>query len=126
MGQHQDRRVLIIGAGSMGIIMGYNLQLTGAEVTFLVRPHRAEALNRPQKLYCYDDNQLKTYTGYKCITSPSKMLSGGYDYIVITLDGAALRNEVGQSLVKTIGEAVRGTKTKVILGTVFINLRPWF
>lgn len=126
MGQEQDRRVLIVGAGSMGIIMGYILQLAGVEVTFLVRPHRAEALNHPQKLYCYDDNQLKTFTGYKYITSPSKMLGADYDYIVITLDGAALRNEVGQSLVKTIGEAVRGTKTKVILGTVFINLRPWF
>ncbi|KEF61048.1 uncharacterized protein A1O9_02613 [Exophiala aquamarina CBS 119918] len=126
MGKTQDRHILIVGAGSMGIIMGYILQLSGAEVTFLVRPHRAEALSRPQKLYSYDDHQLKTYTGYKLITSPSEMLGAGYDYVVITLDGAALRNEVGQALVKTIGEAVRGTTTKVIVGTVFIDIRSWF
>lgn len=126
MGQYQDCRVLIVGAGSMGIIMGYDLQLAGAQVTFLIRPHRVEALKRPQNLYCYDDHQLKTFTGYKYITSPSEMLGAGYDYIVITLDGAALRNEVGQNLAKTIGEAVRDTKTKVILGTVFIRIRSWF
>lgn len=126
MAKDQNRRVLIVGAGSMGIIMGYLLQLSGAEVTFLIRPHRAEALGHPQKLYSYNDNQLKTYTGYKLITSPSEMLGAGYDYIVITLDGAALRNEVGQALVKAIGEAVRGTTTKVILGTVFIDIRSWF
>jgi ketopantoate reductase len=55
--------ILIIGAGSMGIITGYHLTLSGAEVTFLIRPHRKEALDRPQILYCYDDNQLKEYTG---------------------------------------------------------------
>jgi len=106
--------------------MGYILQLSGAEITFLVRPHKVEALSRPQKLYSYNDHQLKTFTGYKLITNPSEMMGAGYDHIVITLDGAALRNEVGQALTKTIGEAVRGTATMVILGTVFIDIRTWF
>ncbi|KIV88833.1 hypothetical protein PV10_08471 [Exophiala mesophila] len=126
MGKYEDCRILIVGAGSMGIIMGYDLQLAGAKVTFLIRPHRVEALKHPQKLYSYDDHQLKVYTGYKYITNPAEMVGAAYDYIVITLDGAALRNEVGQNLTKTIGEAVRNTKTKVILGTVFINIRSWF
>jgi ketopantoate reductase len=82
----------IIGAGSMGIITGYHLDLAGAEVTFLIRPHRKEALDRPQILYCYDGNQLKEYTGYTYITDPAKMVGASYDYIVVTLDGIALRN----------------------------------
>jgi Ketopantoate reductase PanE/ApbA len=126
MNEHRKPRILVIGAGSMGIIMGYILSLSGAEVTFLVRPHRAEALNRPQILYCYDDNKLKEYKGYTYFTDQSKMVGANYDYIVITLDAASLRNDVGQSLVKTIGDAARGTSTKVILGSFFLNLRPWF
>lgn len=119
-------RILIIGAGAMGIITGYFLSLGGANVVYLIRPHRAEALDRPQILYCYDDNKLKEYKGYTYITDPSEMVGTNYDYILITLDGAALRNEVGRSLAKTIGEAVHQTNTKVILGTVFFNLKPWF
>lgn len=110
----------------MGIVMGYILQLAGAKITFLIRPHRAESLDRPQKLYCYDDNQLKTFTGYDYITSPSKVVGADYDFIVITLDGAALKNDVGHSLVQTLGEAVRGTQAKIIIGAMFINLLPWF
>ncbi|KAI1413821.1 hypothetical protein F5Y13DRAFT_160130 [Hypoxylon sp. FL1857] len=126
MSEQSKARILIIGAGSMGIITGYHLSLAGADVTFLIRPHRAEALNRPQILYCYDDNKLKEYTGYSYITNPSNIIGAKYDYIVITLDGASLRNETGLSLVKTIGEAVRLTDTKVLLGTVFFDLRSWF
>ena len=59
MSEQSRARILIIGAGSMGIITGYHLSLAGADVTFIIRPHRAEALNHPQILYCYDDNKLK-------------------------------------------------------------------
>ncbi|KAI0380163.1 hypothetical protein F5Y04DRAFT_258419 [Hypomontagnella monticulosa] len=126
MSEHFKPRILVIGAGSMGIITGYYLGRAGAEVTFLVRPHRAEALNRPQILYCYDDNKLKEYTGYTYITNPSEMVGAKYDYVVIALDGASLRNETGTNLVKTIGEAASGTATKVVLGSIFFDLRTWF
>ncbi|KAK5061519.1 hypothetical protein LTR84_008063 [Exophiala bonariae] len=126
MAQGQGSHVLVVGAGSMGLITGYILQLAGAKITFLIRPHRAESLDRPQKLYSYDDNQLKTFTGYDYITNPSDISGTDYDFIIITLDGAALKNEVGETLVKSLGKAVRGTRAKIILGTVFFNLMPWF
>ena len=50
---------------------------------------------------------------------PLDMAGANYDHTLITLNAASLRNEVGQNLVKTIGEAVRRTNTKVILGSVF-------
>jgi hypothetical protein len=123
-------RVLIVGAGAMGMVTGYILHLAGAEITFLIRPHRAEALNHPQTLYSYNDNSLKEFKEYTYLTAPSQILSQeAYDFIVITLDGAALKNETGQSLVKSIGSAVRQSTPKhtgVILGTVFLNIRSWF
>ncbi|KAI1385495.1 uncharacterized protein F4822DRAFT_413153 [Hypoxylon trugodes] len=126
MSGQSKSRVLVVGAGSMGIISGYILSLAGADVTFLIRPHRKEALSRPQILYSYDDNSLKEYKGYDLITSPSDIIGKNFDYILITLDGTALQNETGTNLVKTIGEAARNTNTKVILGTVFVDLRTWF
>lgn len=126
MNSNNSHRVLIIGAGSMGIILGYHLSLAGANITFLVRPHRVEQLSRPQNLYCYGDNQLKTFSDFSITTNPSEMIGAGYDYVVVTLDAASLKTEVGQDLVKTIGEAVRGTKTGVIVGAVFPELKSWF
>jgi hypothetical protein len=126
MAERRKPCVLIVGGGSMGIVVGYHLSLGEAQVTFLVRPHRLEALSRPQILYCYSDNTLKEYTGYNLISDPQDMVGANYDYILITLDGASLTNEVGQRLVKTIGEAVRNTTTKIVIGTVFIDLRSWF
>ena len=123
--QHKPQ-VLVIGAGSMGAIVGYHLSLAGAGVTFLVRAHRAKQLDRPQLLYCYDDKKLKEFKDFSYFTDPAKIIGAKYDYIVITLDSAALRNDTGKELVRTIGEAARGTDTKVILGSVFINLLPWF
>jgi len=126
MSELSKPKVLIVGAGSMGLIAGYHLSLSGASITFLVRPHRVEALSRPQILYSYEQNSLKEFTGYRIITSPSEIASTAYDYIVITLDAVALKNEVGQSLVKAIGEATRGTDTKILLGSISFNLLSWF
>jgi hypothetical protein len=126
MSENRQPSILIVGAGCMGLITGYHLALAGAKVTFLIRAHRKAALDRPQILYCYDDNQLKKYTGYASITDPTQMVGAGYDFIIIALDAVALRSKVGRNLVQAIGSAVRGTDTKVILGTFFLNGRRWF
>lgn len=118
--------VCIVGAGSMGVSTGYHLSLAGAAVTFLVRPHRQEQLSRPQVLYSYDDHSLKTFSGYELLTDPAELAGTSFDFLVITLDGAALRAQAGQRLVDEIGRAFRGTKTEVIIGSVGIDLRSWF
>jgi hypothetical protein len=110
----------------MGVLTGYHLQLAGAAVTFLVRPHRLEQLSRPQALYSYDDQSLKTYSGYDLMTDPAKLSGTSFDFVVITLDGLALRAEAGQKLADEIGRAFRGTSTAVIIGSVGIGLRSWF
>jgi hypothetical protein len=53
------------------------------------------------------------------------MIGAGYDYIVIALDAVSIRSEVGRRLVEAIGQAGRGTGTKVILGAFFLNGRRW-
>ncbi|MFB9349556.1 hypothetical protein ACFFUA_19195 [Streptomyces heliomycini] len=77
-------------------------------------------------LYSYDDHSLKTYSGYQLLTDPCELAGTAFAFVVITLDGAALRAEAGQKLVDEIGHAFRGTSTAVILGSVGIDLRSCF
>jgi hypothetical protein len=118
-------RILIIGAGSMGLIMGYILSRTPVDVTFLVRPHRKDIMSRSQQIYCYDDNKLHTFTEYKTLTSPQDIIGGDWDYIIITLDAQQLMGEEGVKLSNTIGKAAT-EKTTIIIGTVYLDIRPWF
>lgn len=124
----QDRaaKVLIVGAGAMGIVVGKVLQDGGAEIAFLVRPHRLERLSRPQRLYSFDDHTLTSFSGYEVLTDPAGLPRGVYDFVIITLDGIALRSPEGQALVRAIGAAARDTSTKVLIGTIGVNLRPGF
>jgi hypothetical protein len=110
----------------MGVITAYHLNLAGAEVTFLARPHHQERLSTPQMPYSYDDNSLKTFSDYELLTDPTGLAGTAFDFVVITLDGAALRSEAGQRLVEETGRAFRGTKTAIILGSIGIDLRSWF
>ncbi|KAL5590050.1 hypothetical protein FOVSG1_011917 [Fusarium oxysporum f. sp. vasinfectum] len=87
MAHLQSPSVLIVGAGSVGLVTGYYLSLAGAQVTYLVRPKRAEVLKRTQFLYSLDKNHLHEFKSYSYLTSPSTILSSTYDYILITLDG---------------------------------------
>ncbi|KAM0248023.1 hypothetical protein ACHAQJ_009628 [Trichoderma viride] len=54
------------------------------------------------------------------------MVDANYNYILVALDGSSLQNKTGQSLVRMIGKAAHETNTKVVLGSVFVHLRPWF
>ncbi len=122
---HQPR-ILIVGAGAMGVVTGYHLGLAGVAVTFLVRPHRLAALQRPQVLYSYDDGDLKTFTAYDCVTTTDELARGRFDYVLLTLDSVALRSPEGVSLVEAIGAATRDAPTKIIIGTIGVGLKPWF
>jgi hypothetical protein len=122
--KHQQPRVLIVGAGAMGLVAGFHLQLAGAKITYLVRPTRVEALGRPQVLYCYDDATLKHYSGYSVIAKPGKQ-PAPYTYVIITLDGASLHSADGKMLLKELGDTIRDTSAIVILGGVGYNLRQY-
>lgn len=116
----------IVGAGSVGVNSAYDLLRAGAEVTFLVRPHRQEQLSRPQVMYSYDDNTLDQFSGYDVITDPTALSNQRFDFLIVTLDNASLRAEAGLTLIKEIGRAFRGTDTGVILNAVGIEVRAWF
>lgn len=122
----QPPAVVIVGAGSVGVVAGYDLSRAGSQVTFLVRAHRTEQLARPQVLYSYEDNTVQHYSGFDVITDAAELLQRPADIVIVTLDGAALRAEAGVHLTQELGRAYRDTKTGVVLATGGIHIRSWF
>lgn len=116
-------RILIVGAGAMGLVTGYHLQLAGAEITFLVRPKRIEVLSKPQLLYCYDDATLKQFDGYKLIWDASGAQGSAFDYVLLTLDDVASHSVEGVALLTELGTAIRDTPAMVISGGIGFKLR---
>jgi len=110
----------------MGLVTGYHLSLAGAEVTFLVRPARLAQLASPQILYCHNDRALKTLSAYRAISSIGEIDAHSLDYVLVTLDGATSRNAEGSALLRSIGIALAGTSTHLLIGGVGVGLREHY
>lgn len=119
-------RVLIVGAGAGGLVTGYHLSLSGAEVTFYVRPARMDALRSPQQLYCYDDCQLKTFTGYDLICTVDAVRQSTFDYVLVTLDGHAAFSAEGTALLRDLGRALLPTDAVLVNLGVGVNLKDHY
>jgi hypothetical protein len=112
---------LIVGAGALGILTGYHLQLAGADITFFVRENRLAALGAPQILYCYDDGTLKSFSGYRTATDLGTLAQTRFDYVLVTLDGAACLSEEGTKLLAGIGDLIRESDAVIIVGGVGVR-----
>jgi hypothetical protein len=115
--------VLIIGAGAVGLAVGYHLSLAGAELTFLVRPGRSAAFASPQQLYCYDDAELKTFAGYSVVENVAELAEKRFQFVIVTLDGHSSRTAEGTALLRSLGDAIRASDAMVIMGGFGVGLR---
>lgn len=101
---------------------GYHLGLSGAAVTFYVRPQHLEQqrlgqLQPPQRLYCYDDHSVKTFEDYRLACRPGEITGQDFDFVIVTLDGAASRSESGSALIRDLANATgHSTATWIIAG----------
>lgn len=107
--------VLIVGAGALGVATAYHLALSGAEITFLVRPNRLAALQGGQTLYCFDDLSVKDFQSYHSTATVEDTAGKDYDFVLVTLDGAACRNEEGEALLRALGDALRPGKAVALV-----------
>ncbi|TGD71909.1 ketopantoate reductase [Mangrovimicrobium sediminis] len=115
-------RVLIVGAGALGLTTGYFLRRSGAELSFLVRPHRVEALTRPQTLYSYDEQTLKTLDGYEVFTDAAELRGDQFDFVLLTLDGATCRSAQGTETLRALGAALAVGKATLLICAVGTGL----
>ena len=114
--------VLVVGAGALGMTSAYHLQLAGADISFLVRPHRVEALSRPQRLYCYNDNSIRSLENFRLLTEEDDLDSHRFDFILLTLDGALCRTEAGMATLRAIGGAWAKSGANLIITGVGVGL----
>lgn len=122
----QTAKILIVGAGAMGLGAGYHLQLAGAAIAFLVRPAKVLEMSRSQVLYSYNDASLKTFADYRLISDVAEISRSSSDYVIVTLDGFAARKPEGTGLLRSIGDAIRESSTEVIIGGVGVGLHDYY
>jgi len=107
----------------MGVLAGYHLGLGGAQIAYLVRPARAARLPETLSLYSYDDARTHRFGDYAVITDPARIAELRPDFVVVTLDGAALTGAEGMDMLSAIGTAIRPDDTTLIIGSLGIGLR---
>ena len=118
--------ILIVGAGAGGLVLGYHLHLSGAEVTFYVREKRAEDLGRPQMLYSYDQQEMNTYGDFNVITDFADVDASSVDFILVTLDGSAVRSSDGEQLLRRIGDAFRYSSAEILCFSVSVGIKDYY
>ncbi|MEW1721091.1 2-dehydropantoate 2-reductase N-terminal domain-containing protein [Streptomyces sp. NPDC093109] len=114
--------ILIVGAGATGLPIGYHLSLAGADITYLDR----SAIDATQQLYCYDDNSLKTFTGYHAVDDVAALTGRRFEFVMITLDGHTARTEGGAATLRALGDLIRPSDATVIMSAFGIGVREHF
>ena len=77
------KRVLIVGAGSVGQVYGRHLQLGGAEVRFLVRPQYVEGLQGELPMFRFR-GWVRQSVGFRpggVYSTATEAASGGVDAV---------------------------------------------
>ncbi|MEU4164785.1 2-dehydropantoate 2-reductase N-terminal domain-containing protein [Actinoplanes sp. NPDC026670] len=118
-----ESSVLIVGAGAVGLSLGYHLHLAGAQVTFLVRPGRAAAFSAPRRLYDYNDNTVKTFDGYGVVEDAAALTGRRLDFVIVTLDGHTSRTDQGTATLRAVGDLIHGSDTVVLMDGIGVDLR---
>ncbi|MGM0881400.1 MAG: 2-dehydropantoate 2-reductase N-terminal domain-containing protein [Bacillota bacterium] len=118
--------ILIVGAGAVGLSVGYHLSLSGTDITFLVREGRKSTFHSPQQLYCYDDATLKNFTGFSVIENTAELADKQFQFIIISLDGNASRTTESTAMLRKLGDVVRASKATVIMCGFGIGLREYY
>ncbi|WNV87594.1 2-dehydropantoate 2-reductase N-terminal domain-containing protein [Umezawaea sp. Da 62-37] len=114
---------LVVGAGAVGMSLGYHLGLAGADITFLVRAGRTDAFAAPRQLYDYNDNTLKTFDGYEVVEDTAPLDGRTFAFVVITLDGHTSRTAQGAATLRAIGDLVHDTDAVVLMDGIGVDLR---
>lgn len=85
-------RVLIVGAGAVGMVFGRHLALGGAEVTFFVKPRHADAVRAGQPMYLLNrGTELGWSRDYQLLTAIEEVAAARWDAVLLAVSSTALR-----------------------------------
>lgn len=100
-------RVLLVGAGAVGLTYGRHLQLGGAQVAFYVKPHYAASLRGGVDMYPLNKGRMcapERFDGFEVLTTPQEVAaSGPWDALWLCVSSPALRGGWVGELVRAVG-----------------------
>lgn len=101
-------KVLVAGAGAIGMVYAAHLKRSGAHVALFVRPPRAEELVRGTTLYRMRAMRrpvVETFVPDQIVTSVEEVASEGWDQIFLCVPTSALNSPTIEALLGAVGEA---------------------
>ena len=112
-------KVLLVGAGAVGLSYGYYLARAGCDVAFLVKPKYADELAAGTTLYFPQKRDVREPVafpcgegGYRVLTTNEAVAAEAWDYVLLCISVTALR---GPWLVPFLASLSAGRPTLVVL-----------
>ena len=110
MSETDAPRVLMLGAGAVGMTYGYHLEQGGASVTYFVKPKYRESVLEETLLYPLNQGVLGKcrplpYCPTRAISSLDELDVTAYDQVWISISSTALRSEMVESFLNKLREA---------------------
>ena len=75
-------KILVVGAGAVGVLLGSQLQQQGVSLSYLVRPKRAEELSQRPLEVCLPESVISLSP--HCLTQPELSSAPAFDLIILT------------------------------------------
>ncbi len=75
-------KILIVGAGAVGVLFGSQLQQQGVDISYLVRPKRADELRQQPLELCLPESTISLSP--VCLTQSELASSPAFDLIILT------------------------------------------
>lgn len=86
-------KVLVVGAGAVGVLFGSQLQQQGVSLSYLVRPKRAEELSQQPLEVCLPESAIRLTP--HCLTQPELSSAPAFDLIILTNKAYGLSQVIG-------------------------------
>lgn len=118
-------RVAIVGAGAMGVMVGYHLSGAPVVLDLVTRQGQSAQIPETYRLYSYDDGHTYTFERFGVLSSPDDLVNNHYAFVIVALDGAALTSEEGRTVLARIGRAIRASGAVMVVGSIGVGLREW-
>ncbi len=100
-------KVLLVGAGAVGVTYGFHLARGGADVTYLVKPKHADGLRSGLDFHRLNRRRpVERFTEFELLTDASDAVGGGWDQVWLCVSSTALHaGDWLPRLLAGIGEA---------------------
>ncbi|KGN34980.1 hypothetical protein N802_00300 [Knoellia sinensis KCTC 19936] len=104
-------RVLVVGAGAVGQVIGYHLRAAGAEVTFFVRPRHVDEVRQGFTLFPLHVHWPRgtvdavALSDFSVVSRPEDVLAEDFDQVYLAIPSTGLGGAWLGELLRATGEA---------------------